>query len=360
VSTFTSAVVSHSAKKSVPGLLRHGFKGVKRDLASCLVRNDRLNLRVAVDAAETAALEFEARLAHKVAQADRKGFEQRDLKDLLGGINSLKHNTFDRYRSRFAASGDGLHRIDDPVALRDEIESRLDDVQGNFIKRSLNAPSRDPKPIEQFDVPDVVRGKQANIKKVSLESTDQQSMLVIHQPVSEIKLRLSGDRSIMRGKALKDSTVQVALDGESRLISRLPLIRDSVIHAKGGFNSVMDFRGDRLTGVRAQFGNGGDTLIVSSDSSVRQSSEFNLGRGRDLSQIDGVIRSASIDLGSDGVSDQVVLNDLNQIKGELKVLNFGPSDVLKVGDRSYSGLELTSLDLKGITILFQDDLFCSI
>ena len=358
VSTFTSAVVSHSAKKSVPGLLRHGFKGVKRDLASCLVRNDRLNLRVAVDAAETAALEFEARLAHKVAQADRKGFEQRDLKDLLGGINSLKHNTFDRYRSRLATSGNGLHRIDDPGAQRDEISSRLDDVHGNYIKRSLTEPSRDPKPVEQFDVPDVVRGKQANTKRVSLESTDQQSMLVIHQPVAEIKLRLSGDRSIMRGEALKDSTVQVALDGESRLISRLPLIRDSVIHAKGGFNSVMDFRGDRLIGVMAQLGSGENTLVVSADSSVRQNSQFNLGRGSDLAQIDGVIRSASIDLGSDRVSDQVVLNDLNQIKGELKILNVGPSDVLKVGERSYSGSELTSFDFKGITISFQDDLFC--
>jgi hypothetical protein len=181
---------------------------------------------------------------------------------------------------------------------------------------------------------------------------------VIHQPVSEIKLRLGGDRSMMLGKALQDSTVVVGLDGESHLISRSPLIRNSLIQAKGGFNTVMDFRSDRLTGVTAQLGSGEDTLVVSADSSVRQSSQFNLGRGSDLAQIDGVIRSASIDLGSDRVSDQVVLNDLNQIKGELKILNVGPSDVLKIGDHSYSGSELTSSDFKGITISFQDNLFC--
>nr|WP_272159944.1 PA14 domain-containing protein [Synechococcus sp. AH-551-E05] len=359
VSTFSSAVVSHSAKRSISTLLRHGFQGVKRDLASCLDRNDRLNLRSAVAAAETAALEFEARLSHKVAQADRKGFGQGELKDLLGGINSLKQNTFDRYRTRFAASGDGLHRIDDPVALRDEIESRLEDVQGNFIKRSLTEPSRDPKPVKQFDVPDVVRGKQANTKKVSLESTDQQSMLVIHQPVSEIKVRLGGNRSILRGKALKDSTVQVALDGESRLISRLPLIRDSVIHAKGGFNSVMDFRGDRLIGVTAQLGSGEDTLVVSSDSSVHQNSQFNLGRGADLAQLDGVIRSGLIDLGYDRDVDRVVLDDRRQIKDELTIRNFGPSDVLQIGEREYSAVDLLSKDLKKLTVSFQDDLFCA-
>ena len=93
-------------------------------------RNERLNLRAAVDAAETAALEFETRLSNKVAKADRKGFEQNDLKDLLGGMNSLKQKTFERYRSRFEVSGDGLHRIDDAAALHDEIASRLDEVQG--------------------------------------------------------------------------------------------------------------------------------------------------------------------------------------------------------------------------------------
>ena len=86
---------------------------------------------------------LEARLSHKVAKADRKAFEQGDLKDLLAGINSLKQSTFDRYRTRFAAAGEGLHRTDDSGALRDEIASRLADVHGNYIKRSLNAASDD-------------------------------------------------------------------------------------------------------------------------------------------------------------------------------------------------------------------------
>ena len=123
-----------------------------------------------MNAAEAAALEFEARLSHKVAKADRKAFELGDLKDLLAGINSLKQSTFDRYRTRFAAAGEGLHRTDDSGALRDEIASRLADVHGNYIKRSLNAASddrRDPKPVGQADI---VRGKRANTDKVNLLS----------------------------------------------------------------------------------------------------------------------------------------------------------------------------------------------
>ena len=362
VSAFSGSVVRYSAKRSVPSLLRGGFKGVKRDLSSCLELNERLNLRAAVNAAETAALEFEARLSDKVAKADRKGFEQGDLKDLLGEINSLKQKTFDRYRSRFAVSGDGLHRIDDSTALRDEIASRLDDVQGNFIKHSLNVPSNPPEDSKPVNQPDIVSGKRVNTENVSLEGTDQQSKLMIHQPVSEIKVRLGGDRSITRGKSLKDSTVNVGLDGESRLISHLPEIRNSVIRAKGGSNTVMDFRTDRLTGVTAKFGNGGDRLILSADSLVRKDSQFNMGGGTDLARLDGVIRSGLIDLGYDRDVDRVVLDDRRQIKDELTISNIGPSDVLQIGEREYSGVDLRSKELKGmgITVTFQDDLFCEV
>ena len=122
----------------------------------------------------------------------------------------------------------------------------------------------------------------------------------------------------------------------------------------------MDFRGDRLTGVTAQFGNGGDRLILSSDSVVRQSSQFNLGRGADLAKLDGVIHSGSMDLGSDRDADRLVLDDRRQIKGELTIRNLGPSDVLQIGEREYSGLDLRSKEFDGITVTFQEHLFCDV
>ena len=200
-----------------------------------------------------------------------------------------------------------------------------------------------------------MRGKRVNTES---ESECRAIKAVIHQPVSENKVRLGGDRSVMRGKALKDSTVDVGLDGESRLISYLPQIRNSVIRAKGGFNTVMDFRNDRLTGVTAQFGNGGDRLILSAAALVRKGSQFNMGRGTDLARLDGVIRSGLIDLGYDRDADRVVLDDRRQIKGELMISNLGPTDVLQIGEREYSGLDLRSKELKGIAVTFQDDLFC--
>ena len=73
---------------------------------------------------------------------------------------------------------------------------------------------------------------------------------------------------------------------------------------------------------------------------------------------DGVIRSGSIDLGYDRDADRVIFNDLNQIKGEFLISNIGPSDVLQIGEREYSGVDLRSKNLNGIAALFQDDLFC--
>ena len=131
-----------------------------------------------------------------------------------------------------------------------------------------------------------------------------------------------------------------------------------MISAKDGLNTVMDFRTDRLTGVTAKFGRGGDQLILSADSVVRQDSQFNMGRGSDLARLDGVIRSGVINLGYDQDADRVVLDDRRQIKNELTITNIGPSDVLQIGEREYSGVDLRSKELKGITVTFQDNLFC--
>ena len=73
-----------------------------------------------------------------------------------------------------------------------------------------------------------------------------------------------------------------------------------------------------------------------------------------------MIRSASMDLGSDRDADRVVLSDRRQINGELTVSNLGPSDVLQIGEREYSGLDLRSKELDGITVTFQEHLFCDV
>lgn len=358
VSTFSSAVVAHSPKLPVNRLLRRGFKAVKRDLSSCLNSDDLAILHQAVSAAEIGALEFEARVSHQVAKADRSGFEQSDLKKLLANIDTLKQKTFERYRSRFAASGEGLHRIDDPVALQDEIATRLGTVHGDFIKRSvIDRPGDrvDPKNVQLIDS---LRGKSTNVNKVALDSTDGSSRLNIHQPVSRIRVRFSGDRSMMRGKTLQDSTVQVGHDGDSRLVNKLPLIRNSVFRATGGSNVALDLKGDRLTGVTAHFGRGNDRLFLSSGSSLRRGSQFNLGHGADVARLDGEIGTAIIDLGSDRRKDRVILGDLNQVNGALTISNIGPNDLLKIGNRSYSGSDLLDMDMNGILFSYQDDLFC--
>ena len=101
-------------------------------------------------------------------------------------------------------------------------------------------------------------------------------------------------------------------------------------------------------------GEGDDLVTLAKDVRVDKNTKFSLGEGSDQLDIEGVIRKMKIDLGDDGNSDSISLENEDLVLKMLKISNFKREDQLIVDGDVFTYSDLRDHDFDRIKVKFAE------